>query len=330
MTRRRPPSNGIDPREIEQIVDASVDTFQRLNRRAQLTVVVLLVALGVVAAVIYFRSQHGKSPGVVATDNLLLGNPSGAGTADRNNWLMVKPYYVLSYNDERGTPNWVSWQVTAADLGDAARKQVFDPDPDMPAGMKVVKTSDYSGSGFDRGHMCPHSDRAANIEMSYATFVMTNVIPQAPNVNQKAWAQFEVYCRDLVKAHNRLYVISGPTGEGGTGSKGFKRSIGNGKVTVPSGCWKVVVVVPDDGGGGSDLARISVSTRVIAVDMPNDNNAVGDAWDIFRTTPGAIELKTGLRFFDQVRSDVAGVLREKLDSEPIAPPRPLTHDRGPV
>ncbi|HEY8750034.1 MAG TPA: DNA/RNA non-specific endonuclease [Tepidisphaeraceae bacterium] len=328
MPRRSSPSDGFDSREIDAAINASVIGFQKLSRRAQLVVIVLLTCCAIVAGVLYWRYQQTlQTPPIVENVNLLLGNPSGANAGDRDNYLMVKPYYVLSYNNQKGTPNWVSWQVTTADLGDAPRKQIFDSDPELPAGFNVVKTSDYSGSGFDRGHMCPHSDRAANTDMSYSTFVMTNIIPQAPSVNQKAWAQFEVYCRDLVKAYNHLYVISGPYGEGGTGSRGSKRALVKGAmVTVPSECWKVVVVVPE-GGVSDDLAKVDSSTRVIAIDMPNDNTAVGEAWDIYRTTPAAIELKTGYHFFDKLRPDVAGGLRQKLDDKPISPPRPMSHER---
>ena len=46
---------------------------------------------------------------------------------------MVKPYYALSYNSTKGTPNWVSWRVTEADLGEAPRKDDFDTDVDLPS-----------------------------------------------------------------------------------------------------------------------------------------------------------------------------------------------------
>ncbi|MHC5915238.1 MAG: DNA/RNA non-specific endonuclease [Nostoc sp.] len=55
--------------------------------------------------------------------NLLLGNPSGAmalvGTPD--NYLLVKPQYVVSYNNSKGTPNWVSWQLNKSWLGTTDR-----------------------------------------------------------------------------------------------------------------------------------------------------------------------------------------------------------------
>src|SRR4029079_4412010 len=98
-----------------------------------------------------------------------------------------------------------------------------------------VTHRDYSGGGFDRGHLCPHSDRASSQEASFATFVMSNIIPQAPSVNQGPWAQLEDYTRDQVRAgRNRAYVISGPVGTGGRGSMGTASSIAAGRVNVPA------------------------------------------------------------------------------------------------
>lgn len=327
MARRRNASDGPTPQDYDDLVNSSIATFRQLNRQTQIAVIVLLVVVGVIVAIIYFRSQHGGLGAAGSNPNLLLGEPSGATTDpwNRDDYLMVKPYYVLSYNNDKGTPNWVSWQVTEQDLGDAPRKQVFDSDSTLPIGFKIVTSRDYSGSGFDRGHMCPHSDRAATQEMSFSTFVMTNIIPQAPNVNRKAWAQLETYCRELVRRHNHLYVMSGPIGQGGTGGRGFKESLAGGKVTVPAECWKIAVVIEE--GGGDDLARISMGTRVIAVDMPNDQTQVGEEWASFRTSPARIEQKTGMHFFTNVRPDIAAALRQRVDDAPIPPPRPLFHDQ---
>jgi endonuclease G len=325
MPGRRTRSDGFGQPDFGDVVDSSLAAFSRLGRRTQLVLILVLLVAGAIALAIYFRSQGILVSQNVSTPNLLLGNPSDAGSYDRNNYLLVKPYFVLSYNNDKGTPNWVSWQVTEADLGDAPRKQVFDPDDSLPPGFNIVKSSDYSHSGFERGHLCPHGDRSANIEMSYSTFVMTNVIPQAPNVNEKAWAQLEDYCRRLVRLHNHLYIIAGPVGRGRTGSRGFRELLPSGNVVVPAECWKVVVVVPGEGSRAEDLASISPDTRVIAVDMPNDQTQVGEEWDIYRTTPAAIEQKTGYHFFTGVRPDVAAGLRQKLDVEPIPPPRPLGH-----
>src|SRR5262249_3889522 len=133
--------------------------------------------------------------------HLKMGNPSGAreDPKDRDNYLMKKPYFALSYNNERGSPNWVSWRLTTDGPGQAPRVE-FYPDPALPHGFRRVLPRDYSGYGFDRGHLCPHSDRGGSREASRATFAMTNMVPQAPNLNQQAWADFEDYCRHLVRS----------------------------------------------------------------------------------------------------------------------------------
>ena len=56
--------------------------------------------------------------------------------------------------------------------------------------------------------------------------------------------------------------------------------------------------------------------------MPNDNNSVGYGWANYRTTPAAVEQKTGLRFFDRLPPDVAEALRQKIDTTYVRPPQP--------
>jgi endonuclease G len=261
-------------------------------------------------------------------NHLLLGNPSNAKAdgSDKDNFLMEKKFFTLSFNNTKGTPNWVSWELSKDDLGKAKRKPTFDTDTTLPSGFTRVETGDYTSSGFDRGHMCPHSDRAHDLDMSFSTFIMTNIIPQAPNVNEKAWAQLEAYCRDLVAdGDNRLYIVSGPAGQGGRGKFGLKTEIGrNATVVVPATCWKIAVVVPTD-GGDDDLKKIDKDTRVIAVIMPNDNS-VGEEWAEFRTSVSAIEKLTGFNFFSAIHDPaVVKALKKQIDEEPIAPPQTLHH-----
>jgi endonuclease G len=262
---------------------------------------------------------YAISPLFAESPHLKMGNPSGATAdqSDKDNFLMEKDYFALSYNDSKGTPNWVSWQLTKDDLGNAPRKP-FYPDKDLPAGFKQVTPKDYVGGGFDRGHMCPHSDRAADDDLSTATFVMTNIIPQSPYVNQKAWDQLEIYCRDLVENHRKtLYIISGPAGKGGTGRKGPKDTLADGKVTVPAKCWKVIMVL--DAKRGNDLKKVNDTTRLIAVIMPNDMTVHYD-WADFRVSVKDVEELTGYKFFDEVPSAIIDSLKEEVDDERISPP----------
>jgi len=257
--------------------------------------------------------------------DMLMGNPSNAttDTADPENFLMVKPYFALSYNDSKGTPNWVSWRLTEADIGTAARVP-FYPDETLPRGFHLVKPADYTGSGFDRGHMCDHSDRSANEEASHATFVMSNMIPQSPYVNEKAWAQLEAYCRQLVKhGHKHLFIVAGPAGQGGEGKKGPKMQIGRGtRVAVPAQCWKIIMVL--DGGPGDDLQKVDSKTRLIAVIMPNDMT-VGEEWAGYRVSVHAVEQLTGYKFFERAPAAIIEPLKAEVDAERIPRPVPMRH-----
>lgn len=76
-----------------------------------------------------------------------------------------------------GHANWVAWELTKVDFGTSDRQDDFRPDPYLPAGWYRGKTSDYTGSGFDRGHLCPSADRTFTLEDNSATFLMTNIIP---------------------------------------------------------------------------------------------------------------------------------------------------------
>ncbi len=254
--------------------------------------------------------------------HLKMGNPSKArdDPADRDNFLMKKKFFALSYNNHHGTPNWVSWRLLKEDLGDAPRAQ-FHPDTALPAGFKRIVPRDYTGSGFDRGHICPHSDRAFSAEASNATFLMTNMIPQAPNVNQGAWNDLEDYLRQLVRRDDhRLYIVSGPAGKGGVGKEGRRELLADGRVTVPAYCWKVVLVLPE-GNERDDIDKVFARTRVIAVIMPNDDS-VQHNWPKYRTSVRKVEELTGYTFFDRVPAETINPLKEKVDEVQVRPSRP--------
>jgi endonuclease G len=255
----------------------------------------------------------GSVPG--DNDNLLLGNPSNAtyDLVNANNYLMVKPQYCLSYSNSKHTPNWTSWHVTSTDLGSAARQDDFRPDATLPVGWYQVVASEFSGSGFDRGHMCPSADRTSSVANNSATFLMTNMIPQSPNNNQVTWANLENYTRTLVNAGNEVYTISGPYGQGGTGSNGYATTVGNG-VVVPAQTWKIIVVLPN---GNNDLSRITTSTRVIAVLMPNNQTVSSQAWGYYRVSVDQIEALTGYDFLSNVPASIQSVIEAKVDNGPV-------------
>ncbi len=247
-------------------------------------------------------------------DNLALGNPSGAvtSTSSPTNYLLVKTQYTVGYNRDAGKPLWVSWHLDQNDLGSAPRQDDFRADASLPSGWYQVKATDYVGTGFDRGHNCPSADRTATVADNSVTFLMSNMMPQAPNNNQQTWGDLEDYCRTLARAGNELYVVCGSYGRGGTGSAGYQLTIAGGKITVPANCWKVIVILPT---GSNDVSRITSSTRVIAVNTPNDNS-LNAVWGGYRTSVDAIEAAAGLDLLSALPTSVQNALEAKTDTGP--------------
>jgi endonuclease G, mitochondrial len=266
---------------------------------------IALVALVFLTGCFWWLNRSPETPidsaktGVRTEGNLALGNPSKAGK-DPNNYLLTKKQYSISYNNSKHIPNWVSWKLTAADIGAVPRRNNFDMDTSLPQGWYQVKSSDYSGSGYDRGHMCPAADRSANVEDNTATFILSNIIPQARDNNQGPWADLEGYTRDQVKQGKEAYIISG-----GYGQKGV---LAKGKVAIPAHTWKVIVFTDKNAGGA---AGVTDRTRIIAVDLPNEEGIKTNSWKQYLTTVRDLESKTGYDFL----SDVPKAIQDKVETQ---------------
>jgi endonuclease G len=245
------------------------------------------------------------SPTPVPSEHLTMGNPSNAVTnlAQPDNYLMEKPQYSMSYNRDNGESNWVSWHLDASWLGSAPRQNDFRADTTLPTGWYQVQATDYSGSGFDRGHMCPSADRTITITANSATFLMTNMIPQLPANNQGVWANLESYCRTLVSQGNELYIVSG--------GQGLQYFIANGHVAVPANTWKVIIVLPV---GSNDVSRVTATTRTIAVVIPN-SGSIGTDWKAYRVSVDQVEAITGFDFFSNVPTPIQNVIEANVDNQ---------------
>lgn len=248
-------------------------------------------------------------------DNMALGNPSGAiaNVVAANNYLIVHPQFTAGYDNSRGQARWVSWHLSAAWKGSAERCDCFEPDPLLPASFYAVSTFAYSGTGFDRGHLCPSDDRDASDADNASTFLLTNIAPQAPDMNQDTWFQLEAFARDLVADGYEIYTMAGGYGNGGTNAQGvFTTHLAGGAIAVPARYWKVLVIIPDD---SNDVERITTEgARVIAVDMPNSASATAQPWYAYRTTVDAVEQSTGLDLLNALPTAVQEALEEEEDA----------------
>ena len=235
--------------------------------------------------------------------HLALGAPVRVGAGD--DYLMIKPQYALSYNRERDVANWVSSNLDASYFGPTPRhKGKFLSDSSLPAGFYQVQDRDYSGSGFDRGHMVRSEERTRTAEDNLATFLLPNVLPQRHDLNAGPWLRLEDYLQELSQKENKeLYVTAGGL------FSAHPETIGHG-VAVPDACFKIVVVL-DRGQGLSDVDK---TTRVIAVIMPNVTGILDEPWGQYRTTVSEIEKRSGYTFFPLVPEPVRRVLVARVDT----------------
>jgi endonuclease G len=199
----------------------------------------------------------------------------------------------------------VSWELTTSYLGSTSRQDDFRPDSTLPGSMPQASLADYSGSGYDRGHMCPSADRTKTVSANSETFYLTNMVPQAANNNQGPWAALENEARSIAQTGKRLFIISGGT------FASTPPKIGNG-VHVPAKTWKVIVVnEPGQGVNG-----VTTGTRVIGVLMPNSNSqiSVSTPWRNFRVSVDAIEAATGQDLLSDIDPAVEAVIEARVDN----------------
>lgn len=90
----------------------------------------------------------------------------------------------------------------------------FQPDSDIPVAYRA-ELSDYSGSGYNRGHICASEDRICSQEVNGQTFYLSNMQPQIYGFNGAVWANMESKVRAwrdaTIKNGGEVYVCKGGT-----------------------------------------------------------------------------------------------------------------------
>ena len=150
-----------------------------------------------------FESKVAESAGEV--DPL---RPTGSG----DGLSLVKEYMRLSMDEARNVPTFVSYLLSAADIQETPvdvdrEKSDFRADPEL--GRAGVVDSDYTGTGFDRGHMKPAEDSPTQEAMD-ESHLLSNVAPQYPDLNRQPWRTLEAAVNDLVQTTGgKASIITG-------------------------------------------------------------------------------------------------------------------------
>ena len=105
---------------------------------------------------------------------------------------------------------------------------------DTPSNPRA-KPSDYTHSGYDRGHQAPAQDFAWDADELSDSFSMANMAPQRPGLNRQEWERLEETVRAWAWARGSVDIYVGPV------LADNDATIGKGKVDVPASFWKIVV-----------------------------------------------------------------------------------------
>jgi DNA/RNA endonuclease G (NUC1)/uncharacterized protein YjdB len=220
-----------------------------------------------------------------------------------------------AWSSRRGGPTWVSWNLNASQFGDAPRCDCFSTDLGLPSWVIPIVDFDYRGGGYDRGHMVQSESRTTTDQENAATFLLTNILPQAADNNQGPWLRFENYLNDQARVQNKeVYVVAGP--EYADVPPTLKNE---GRVAIPNWTWKVAVIVP--AGQGLPFVTSPDVVEVIAIRMPNrtepgvDGSSVGIRnlpWENFAVSVDAIEARTGLDLLARLPDAIEAVVEARV------------------
>jgi endonuclease G len=202
--------------------------------------------------------------------------------------LIIHNYeYSIGYDLFRRTPAWVSQHLTAKSIEGQVKRSIFDfkEDERIPQHLRATPT-DYTRSGFDRGHMAPTADYRSSHKAMHETFYMTNICPQWPKLNRGYWAKLEKHVRDLTNHYAHVYVTTGPLFLPFIErNKRYVKYqvIGKNRVAVPTHFFKYIKL--EDEKGKKEIRAYILPNKEIPLETPLEQ---------FKTTVQRIERAAGL------------------------------------
>ena len=156
-------------------------------------------------------------------------------------YISDTPYFRSVYDVSLQVPVQVQWTLHKNDVGLNSREPSWRFASDLPDIIMHSSHSDYTRSGYDRGHMCPAKDRSFSKLAMKSTFVMSNIAPQLPALNRGAWKATEDSCRRLALMYDSITILACPVF-----LSGDTAHIGRGRVAVPHAFFKVAWVATSD------------------------------------------------------------------------------------
>ncbi len=195
--------------------------------------------------------------------------------------VLENPRYTVCMRHSGQIAQWTAYRIDLSMLkGATERTEDFREDPRVPLRNRA-ELDDYRGSGYDRGHLAPAALFRGSPRAMSASFLLTNVVPQAPGLNRGAWRELEAAVRRVAWRSEAVWVF--------TGTHGRRDRIGDG-VIVPSHLWKAVLLEDQHGfRGAAAIAENTDSSAVRYVGIDDVEALTG--LDFFALLPDEVEAR---------------------------------------
>lgn len=147
--------------------------------------------------------------------------------------LICRQAYLVGYDAGAKIPKYVTYELSPQKaLGCTKRSDAFVADQSVWNGPTP---NDYTGTGYDKGHMSPNGDMSWDRQVEFESFLMTNMSPQAKSLNRGIWKLLESSVRSWTIQQNQSYTIYV-----GSIYNSQDKKIGSG-VVVPHAFYKIVI-----------------------------------------------------------------------------------------
>jgi len=235
---------------------------------------------------------------------LYQGEPRALSAKNTDTWFRIfrNHGFILGYSDLRGNPLWVEYALTPAAENGPSLKRPSRFETDWRSINRVSHDS-YQKSGYDRGHMAPNYaiSRLYGKQGQADSFLMSNITPQKPNLNQKLWQRLEEAEIDhFAKSFGKVWVITGPIFSGTV-----ERLASDWTVEIPDAFYKIYITE----------AAPTAKPVALAFLVPQTVNGK-ESLAQFVTSIDAIETQTGLDFFAGLDDRIENALEAKIDDQP--------------
>lgn len=263
-----------------------------------IALILLVTAVGI--GIYYYQQGKASRPPVITgqlkypvekalteetarTNNIVYGGiPKFSGKSTLT--VLKNRAFYTGYCDDRKNPLWVAYRLDTKTFHEKLKR---------PKGFKTdmrtlarVAPGDYSKSGYDRGHMAPNSSIAQRygLEAQLETFMMSNIVPQAPELNRKVWQRLEKLEDEYADNMETVWVITGPI---------FDEHIQTleKNIEIPDAFYKMIF----DEEKGNIRAMAMIIPQTVTGKEPLDS---------FFTSIDEIEKLTGLDFLWPLSDDV--------------------------